>query len=124
MRNEFLEMIDEFNKMLNNNTYQNFAVNVLEGTEGYNVIAALPGVKKEDINVMFDDGILTIKAKRDVEENKYLLKEFGSTELKRSINLGDIDVESTSASFDNGLLSIKLNLKKPEVKEKKNITIE
>ena len=38
MRNEFLEMIDEFNKMLNNNTYQSFAVNVLEGTDGYNIM--------------------------------------------------------------------------------------
>ncbi len=124
MRNDFIDMINELNNAFNTTSYQSFMINVLEGNDGYKVIAVLPGIKKENINVEFDDGILTIKAQREVSDSKYLLKEFGNAELKRSINLGDIDVESTSASFENGLLSIKLNLKKPEEKAKKSITIE
>ena len=119
-----MDMINELNNAFNTASYQGFMINVLEGEEGYNVIAVLPGIKKENIGIEFDDGILTIRAQREVCDSKYLLKEFGNADLKRSINLGDIDVESTSASFENGLLSIKLNLRKPEEKAKRNITIE
>ena len=115
---------------------RSFACNVLEGENEYQVVAQMPGFNKEDINVTFEDGTLTISATHPKKEAKpeekaenkptkrYLLKERTEANLERALYFGDIEEESVSEKYENGLLYVTIALKKPEEKVKKTITIE
>ncbi len=45
-----------------------FKADVLDKGDHYQVKAEMPGVKKEDIKLSFDDGVLTIKAEHNTEK--------------------------------------------------------
>ena len=114
---------------LNNKFYQNsdgyFPVDIIEGDGFYQVNAEIPGVDKDKIEVTFEDSTLTIKASPKVsEEKKFLINERGNKEYERRFYFGDIEEDSLNAKYENGILMVKINLKKPEEKQKKVITIE
>ncbi len=92
----------------------------------YHIEADIPGFSKEDINVEFNKGNLTITAeKKDEEEEKdknYLRRERYYGKYQRSFYLGEVDEEACEASFTNGILKIKVP-KKLEEETKKNIEI-
>ena len=87
----------------------------------------LPGVKKEDTEVVIRDNYLIVKAekKEETEENKehVHIKERIYGKFERIIPLPtDVDTDKAKASFKNGVLEIRLP-KKSATQEKK-ITIE
>ena len=47
-----------------------FKADVLDKGDHYQVKAEMPGVKKEDIKLSFDDGVLTIKAEHNTEKKQ------------------------------------------------------
>ena len=108
----------------NEASFKSFPIDVLEISGGYEVYAEIPGVAKEDISLTFKDGSLTIEAKKNKTEGKYLIKERSSTPFKRVIDFGDIDEDSLSAKYDNGILKVTILVKEPEVKTPKSIIIE
>ena len=86
----------------------------------------MPGVKKENLNIDFENGYLTIevnnKEKKEKDDKKYVVKERTSFNCKRTYYLGDdIDSESIKASLNDGVLEV--SLKKTE-KQIRNIVIE
>ena len=114
-----------FNDMVrnSNNMYYGFPLDVYENEGVYVCQAELPGVAKEDIEVTFEDGILTIIAKKKKENhNKFLIHERNFMNLKRELNFGSLDSESLSAKLENGILTI--TIKPKEAKPKKIINIE
>lgn len=122
-------MYDLFNELGNmfyeESGVKSFPVDVLENKNGYEVVAELAGVLKEDVKLSFDDGTLTIEAKRNpVKDAKYYIHERNNYNLKRSITFGDVDEESIKARMENGLLFVDVAFKNPEPKVKKNIVIE
>lgn len=95
------------------------SVDVVEETESYIFRADLPGVELSQIDVLFDDGVLTIKGERhsedvrakdaDKEQSAYhrVERSFGS--FKRSFRLPDaIDADKISAKSDNGVLEVRV----------------
>ena len=125
MRNDLYSLVNEFNNLFYDGGYKGFPVDVIEAENGYRVIAEIPGVKKENIQIEFEDGILTITANADKAENvKYLIHERNSQQLKRSINFGDIDEDTIKANYNNGLLVVDIDVKKEEEKVKKTIEIQ
>lgn len=97
-------------------------------TEGaYVVEAELPGAKKENIEIICEQGVLTITAKTAEENNEekaqYIRRERTSAELTRRFEISGIDEESISAKFTDGILSVTLPKKAP-VKNEKHIAIE
>lgn len=122
----FNNVFDELNNFFyGQGGYKSFPVDLIEEENGFKVIAEMPGVKKEDITMNFEDGILTIEADRKKdEEAKYLINEREVTHLKRSISFGEIHEDSFSAKLDNGLLVVSIKTKAPEEKPKKTIIIE
>ena len=122
----FNEVFDELNNFFyGQGGYKSFPVDLIEIKNGFQVIAEMPGVVKEDIQLNFEDGVLTIEADRKKDADaKYLINERDTTHLKRSINFGDISEDTINAKMDNGLLIVTILTKLPEEKPKKTIVIE
>lgn len=125
MFNELYGLANQLNNMFYTNSERSFPVDIIEGDGFYQVNAEIPGVDKNKIEVTFEDSILTIKASPTVGENqKFLINERGNKEYERRFYFGDIEEDSLSAKYENGILMVTINLKKPEEKQKKVITIE
>ena len=129
MRNDFYNFINELNMELNNifkePEARSFPVDVVEAENGFVVFAEMPGVKKENVNVTFEDGKLTIEGKKEAVENtdKYLIKESANIPYKRVISFGDILDDQITAKLEDGILKVTITTKEPE-KTSKSIIIE
>ncbi len=99
--------------------------NVKDAAEAYIVEAELPGIKKEDVALICEKGVLTITAKadeaKDTEDGRYIRKERTEGELIRRFALSDIDEENISARLENGILYVTLPKQKAQ---EKHINIE
>lgn len=125
MRNDLQFFMNELNSIFYQESYKSFPIDVLETNEGYQVIAEIPGVNKENIEISFEDETLTILVNKEkTNDQKYLLHERSNSKMKRAIYFKDIQEESLSAKYENGLLNITIKVKVPEIKEKKSIVIE
>ena len=96
---------------------------VYEKEDEYVVRAELPGMKKDEIDVSVVEDTLTIKGERkaeeEVKEENYYLCERCYGSFERSVTLPSaIDTEKIKASYENGVLEIRLP-KVPAVKPKK-----
>ncbi len=98
---------------------------IYEKDGNYFLEADLPGMKKDDITVDYENGYITIKAEENEEtkdEGKSFIRQerfYGSVE--RKFYVGDIDESKIEAKFDKGVL--KLNFPK-EAAEKTSKSIE
>jgi len=98
------------------------AVDLSETDDAYLVRAELPGMKKEDVKITFNNGLLTIRGekKNETEEKNRtyhrIERSYGSFE--RSFNLpGAVKSGNVEAKYDDGVLTITLP-KTEETKEK------
>ena len=115
----------ELDGLFNERAYQGFKSDVLVIENGYQIIGEVPGAKKEDININYEDGILTVEANINVDDQQeYLMRERMSRTLRRTFSLGDIYEESIKAKYENGLIMVYVNFKEEVKKEKKSIIIE
>jgi HSP20 family protein len=86
---------------------------VLEREKEYVVKVDLPDVRKEDVKVLFDDGVLTIKGERKVEkevkgEKVHRTERFFGT-FERSFALPeDVDTKGIRAECREGVLMVTL----------------
>ena len=98
-------------------------VNTREGEFAYHVDVDLPGVKKEDIKVDLNKGVLTIsgerKTKEEVKQEDYYKIETYFGKFSRSFTLPDnVDIENIEAKSDNGVLEIVIPKLKNDVSKK------
>ncbi len=125
MFNELYGLANQINNMFYGNNERSFPVDIIEGDGFYQVNAEIPGVDKDKIEVTFEDSTLTIKASPKVsEDKKFVINERSNKEYERRFYFGDIEEDSLNAKYENGILMVKINLKKPEEKQKRVITIE
>ena len=104
------------------------ALDVTEDAESFNIIATVPGITADDIEVTVDDGVLKISgevsashSESDGEENKtrYHLRERRVGKFARSLRLPkDVNVDEISANHENGVLTLRLP-KTPEIQPKR-----
>ena len=111
------------NVFFNTESTRGINVDVVEIENGYRVLAEMPGVKKEDINISFENGDLLIEGNVKKEEAKYLLNERGNAKFKRVISFGDIKEDNITARYDNGILDITISLAK-NIETKRIVNIE
>jgi len=89
-------------------------IDVTETEGNYTVVANLPGLNIEDINVNFHDGVLTIsgemqQTKTDNEDDRILVRERSYGKFSRRINLPvSVDADNISAGYDSGVLTLEL----------------
>lgn len=89
------------------------SVDVSETDGEYQIKAEIPDVKKEDVKVIVEDGVLTIQGerKREKEEKgkKYHRVERSYGSFVRSFTLPDlVDEEMVKAEFKDGVLNLQL----------------
>lgn len=124
----FPNTFNDFFGTLQDNWKQNYSprMNLLETDTEYQLKVEAPGMKKDEIKILFEDDILTIsgekKTEKKEENSRYHINEicFGkfsrSFELPSHINSGKID-----AKWSDGLLSV--NIPKSEKAKPKKISI-
>ncbi len=89
------------------------SVDVSETEGEYQIKAELPEVKKEDVKVTVEDGVLTIQGERKHEKEekgkKYHRVERSYGSFVRSFTLPDlVDEEKVKAEFKDGVLNVQL----------------
>ncbi len=102
-------------------------VDILEGKEGWRVLADLPGLKREDIHVEMDNDTLSIEAEAPHAEAEAAWEsqrlERVPRAWRRAFNLGEnIAREDVKASYENGVLC--LELKKAERAKAQRVEIQ
>lgn len=89
-------------------------IDVKENDGAYTVSAEIPGVKKEDIQVAVEGGLVTVSAEvkqEDVQkkDDKLLRSERYYGSVSRSISLPqDVESAQAKAKYDNGVLTLTL----------------
>jgi len=74
----------------------------------------LPGVKKEEVSISIEDGMLTITVEQNAEKNEedkektYLLRERRSVNMSRSFSLEGVNEEGVAAEYADGVLHLTL----------------
>ena len=98
------------------------AADIYEDEEGLSLRFDLAGVDPKDVDIRFENGVLTIKGERKMEKedrkDNYHRIELAYGAFNRSFSLpATLDPEKIRAESKNGVLSIHLP-KKPEAKPK------
>lgn len=109
---------DNFFRMDNFFDAPAFRVDVQETADAYELSAELPGMKQDQIEILAQDGVLTItanlNASRKEDKNGYLYTERRTGTYRRSFNLEGIREEAITARYEDGILSLHLPKVKPE----------
>lgn len=103
-------------------------IDISEDEQSLNIIAEIPGIKKENLKITLQDNILTIEGEKkkedEVKEKNYYRSErvFGS--FKRCFTLpSEVDSEKVDAKFEDGILNISLKKLEPKPKNEKVIEL-
>ena len=99
-------------RLLPGSLNESFRVDVYDDADNYYVVAELPGIHKEDIDIQLENAILNISGVRKLDKPG----EKSSSTFSRSITVADdIDASKVSANLEDGLLRITL----PKAEERK-----
>src|SRR5919109_992942 len=102
------------------------AMDLVETADHFVLRADLPGMSEEDVNLEVEDRVLTVSGERKAEHTESkegyqrVERAFGS--FSRSLTLPEgIDAEAVSASFDKGVLEVRIP--KPEERKPRRVAI-
>jgi HSP20 family protein len=105
-------------------------VDLQEHDQEFVLVADLPGMKQEDINVTVEDNVLTLQGKREVEHEaqngqngyaQYRERAYGS--FCRRFTLGAaVDADKITATYTNGVLEV--HIAKTPAAQPKRITVQ
>lgn len=107
-------------------------VDIKDNKDHYLINAELPGVKKEDIHISLQQGVLTLEAEvkqedkeeKEEKDGKIIRQERRYGRIQRSFTVGNTVHEADiSASFADGILSIKAPKKAESEQQNRKIQI-
>ena len=104
-------------------TAWNPKIDIYENQDSMVLEAELPGMKRDDFELSFENNVLTLKGERKFEKrdegDNYHRVERAYGEFSRSFTLPHtVTVEDAKAEFDNGILTVTLK-KREETKARK-----
>ncbi len=103
-----------------------FKVDVRDDEDKFIIEADMPGVKKEEIQIDYHEGLMSISINheetKEEKEKTYVHRERRRCSMSRNLNLGDLDFENIDASLKDGILHI-IAPKAKVVEHKKRIEI-
>lgn len=105
-----------------------FRVDVRDEGENYLLEAELPGMKRENVHVDVEDGVLTISADRNgeskEEKNGYIMNERRSGTFSRSFTLENIKEDDIRAEYADGVLKLTMPKAVEPKKQSRRIDIQ
>lgn len=102
--------------------YVSPAVDIYETEEGLTLVADVPGLSEQSLNISIDQGILTIEGAATAGMGDSLHREFAMTGYWRQFQLPEtLDAEKARAEVKHGVLT--LHLPKAEAAKPKRIAI-
>ena len=128
----FDDMFDQFESMLGNGSlavqsnYPPYNIRKA-GKDKYAIEVAIAGFNKDDVEVEFEDKLLTVKTKKinkavEKDGDEIIHKGISQRSFSRSFTIAD-DVKVSGAELKDGLLTINCEKIVPEQKKKKLIPI-
>jgi HSP20 family protein len=89
------------------------AMDLIETGEHFVLKADLPGITESDVNIEVENNVLTISGERKTEHEEkhegYYRLERATGAFARSLTLPEgIDAEAVKATFDNGVLEVRI----------------
>ena len=129
----FDDMFDQFENMLGNggltmqSNYPPYNIRKM-GKDDYAIEVALAGFNKNDVEVEFEDNLLTVRTKQvnksdeNSDNGEIIHKGISQRQFARSFTIAD-DVKVGGAELKDGLLTITCEKIVPEYKKKKLIEI-
>ena len=126
--NPFRDFEEMSRSFWDNNNVSAFRTDITEKDGKYVLEADLPGFKKEDISVDIDKDCLTITAEHKSEEKEenadsYIRRERFYGSYTRSFNVKGIDTEAITAAYNDGVLTLTMPKKEPEVPAARRLEI-
>lgn len=107
------DLFDIFDDFFNDSrAYRgNLKVDVQDLEKEYIVLADVPGIQKEELEVHFENERLLISINKEMsnesdENSNYIHRERYNESLSRSIYLKDVDPTKFKAKLDNGVLTV------------------
>ena len=128
--NPFRDFDDINRAFFGDNTLTEFKTDIRDMGDGFVLEADLPGFKKEDIKLSLNGETLTIKATRhsDFEDQEkksgYLRCERSYGTYTRSFDVTGVEVSQISASYNDGVLRVRLPKQGPKQPDNRTIVIE
>ena len=124
------DFFEDFSRNLFNDFKSNLIKTDIHETDNeYIVEAELPGISKDNIQVTYEDGVLTISGQQQTDtvdedkKGKLIRSERSLTSVRRQYLLENVKEDEIKASYSDGVL--KVTLPKDSNKEiKKSIPIE
>lgn len=102
-----------------------FKLDIKEEDKNYFIEADLPGIKKDEVKINYEDQTLTIaiekEEEKEEEQENYIHRERGYCSMKRALHLPNIDPKKIKAKLEDGVL--KLTAEKTQI-ENKGYTIQ
>jgi molecular chaperone IbpA len=128
----FDDMFDQFESMLGNghltmqSNYPPYNIRKT-GKDNYSIEVALAGFNKKDVEVEFEDNLLTVRTKQidksnENEDGEIIHKGISQRQFARSFTIAD-DVKVGNAELKDGLLTIACERILPDHKKKRLIEI-
>ena len=106
----FLESFDELFNGMNDSDTATPAYDVVENEKEFIIEMQLPGVKRDDMEIITEKNELTIKAERKCDKDlKYNRKQMFCGKYEKSFVLPDyVDKENIDAAFVDGILVVNI----------------
>ena len=124
----FTSLIDDlFHNQDWNHTSTNIpATNIVEADDHFDIQLAVPGKKKSDFIIEFEESILTISSETETKytekEGTFTRKEFGCNSFKRSFSVPEtVSADKISASYKDGILMVSLPKKTESLPQPKKL---
>jgi HSP20 family protein len=100
-------------------------VDILESQHELTLVADIPGVDRQSLDIDFAEGVLTVQAQvasRYGASQRFLLREYAIGSFYRSFQVGEhIDASAISAEYADGVLRI--HLPKAEAAKPRKIAV-
>lgn len=101
-------------------------VEISETDKEIRVVAEVPGLEEKDIEILLEDGMLTLRGekKSETEDKERQFSERFYGRFERRVSLGtEVDEEKVDAHFKNGVLTVTLPKTAPSQSKAKRIAV-
>lgn len=124
-RNFFLD--DLFDDFLASKDTNNLKCDIYEKDGKYHIEMDAIGFNKDDMNISYDNGYLTVElstnAEKEDKKKNYIRRERYQKDYKRTFYVGETKSEEITANFKDGVLKVTVP-KQEKIESKKKIEIE